>query len=274
MRVFIHSALVAGQVPDENDFRDVLGYLRSELPKVPHLHGAVIFGSALSGKTNLTSDIDVFIALDVPRACLLTGAMDKLSELSNTAHDVYVPVSWVLHTKEELTSGQHTLRHGLIDHLRWAAENGGAVSQNPCPLVLHRGSRQKEARNYVIHALEKARRARLTWNELNEQSRHRARAKLLDKPLHVARRVLELHNREAVSWSRRQVTAELGRPTLSEISGIRHAYVSAVLPEQLREPNAHTYHDFLEAADKVLFQIVPKFYNDMLENELLNSPRN
>ncbi len=267
-RIFTFDEIRFNHLPTPDDFAEVLKLLNHRLPAVPGFVGAVIFGSALTRSFRVTSDIDVFVVFDDDSLRVSTRAQVVLSQLSGIAAQCNVPIDWLPNTKKQLEEDCHTIRAGGLDHIMWGAEHGGVIGQNPCPFVTHSGQRKREARDYVIMALDKLIRAKARWSTLAESERNKVRAKALDRPVAAARRLLEIHDRRICSWNSRQVIDALDNPTLTRLGSYGSGYLRTV-EHQVANPDERRYRDYLNTVlDGHVLALAHDFFAKLLETEL------
>lgn len=263
-RIFTFEEIEQRRVPTVEDFTWVVQMLREQLPTLPNFSGAVIFGSALTGKYCRTSDVDVFVTFDEDGLRLSQETKMSLNELTRRAQLRHVPIDWLPNTRQQLRQGLHTVRSGGLDHIAWGANHGGLIGVNP--VVCHTVNRRAEARTYTLFAMDELVRAEARLDSLSEVDRNKVRSKAFDRPVAAARRFMELANRDVCALASGQVVQALANQKLLDLWSLSEGYKRR-LELHLRQPDRKKYgnamrvidaralplaHDFLAELSKLL----------------------
>lgn len=194
-KVFTFDEIKHKCVPELGSFNFVLDELKDWLSKSPAIIGAIICGSAVTAvKFNRRSDIDCVV---IHRQDMTREAVEVYQNLQQFAAKRFVPLELI--TFDDLTVRQH--RNHLFSctfgrHLARSANKGGIIKTNPLPdSCLFCASRNSDIVNYLCHKLETISKGLNRMPIMDEAELCRFLQKVLEAPIHIARKMLELNNR-------------------------------------------------------------------------------
>jgi predicted nucleotidyltransferase len=190
-RILTCSQLSRGAVPRVTNFRPALTLVRERCSGF-WVESAQLFGSAAYGAYGPRSDIDVIIIGKEPTnpahlrgyvACLVDDVMKNYA----------VPLSVQLVTEKQLETGSHTLIGPLARHLRRvAAFEGAKIKGDVCGRLPPPEITTAEVRDYVVRKFCKIQTMLTNPDRMLDSQLCRLLQKVVEAPLHVARRQLDL----------------------------------------------------------------------------------
>ncbi len=240
-RVFSYAAIAEGRVPHISAFAPFVQRLRTAIERSSAIAGATVFGSSLYGDWTRRSDVDVCILYYSHRQ----GDKDRLiQKIAEDAANRSVPIQVVTVSTELAPTGLHTIDAGLLHHLRRANQLGGLIKASPLVGLKTDHLRMRtHVKTYVSRKLQSLDQRIGTYPALG-QERYDFLADVLNVPIYVARKVLELRGVRLANDSRRHVLAawqdEETADQLHRIAAVDDWY-SRKVAEQLRCPKEREY---------------------------------
>jgi len=233
--IFAPKKVRLGHIPKLAGFAKVLQFLRIKVPLSRAIIGVIVCGSVSDGTYNLRSDLDVVI---VYRSSMASEAHLFIRQLTNLAAKYYVPLELTLVRDEIIHTQMHFLTPGFFDHLRYAVKHNGLIGANPLPLageypvtsdqnaLIYIGRKNHKFENWDSHLFYNA--------EYDVQ----VLQEVLDAPVHVARRFIDLHEsgkglgpKSEIALVYRRFAGGLA-DTLDHILDASQAYVSELQAQQ------------------------------------------
>lgn len=246
-QVFTWTAIRQGHVPRLPDFVRVVDRLRREIARESSIIGSIGCGSVFRGDMNLRSDIDVFVLYAHNRE---SEAFAFMQGMSAYAKSLYVPLGCIPCDTLVASTRMHHLGPSFRRHLERCADVGGLLKGDPLELVMASVSEKEELESYLrvkMYNLQEA------WAKISTFSEERLASyyqKLLEAPMHVARKMLA-HEERLDGDSKAYVCAHYREcmprsmaDSLDELVGLDRWYTVG-LSEQLEHPQKDAYYVLL-----------------------------
>lgn len=201
-RVFSWEEIIEGKVPTRQDFQVIKEVVREKLINNKKVVGALFLGSILRGDFSERSDIDVLVLHD-------ENIFSDLTELITFAKKKFVPLQIIPVDIAMARQGIHTLSEGnFIEHLKWAAENGGVIKENPLKFIKIEEIEPKIVLMTTFRVISKAVAKSICELSLYEgEKKMILLAKLLEAPMHIVTQVI---------WYKRKENPEVVREKVIE----------------------------------------------------------
>lgn len=180
-----------GQVPTKEQFEQAKAVVRERCLLEGGVKAAMFFGSTVYGAGGPRSDLDVVMVSTDADLPIVRGRMATLAD--GLMKKYAVPLSVQLVAVDQLQMGLHTLTGPLVMHLRRAAEHehamvkGNVLQRLPSPQIT-----QVDVLEYVVKKHHSLQEALLRADRWQEPLLCRLLQKVVEAPLHVARRQLDL----------------------------------------------------------------------------------
>jgi predicted nucleotidyltransferase len=252
-KVFSWDEVKEKKIPSIADFTNVVREIRFNLEKAEGVIGGTFFGSTLWNCHNFRSDIDCIVVYD-PRRQL--EFIEVLWKINRIAADCYVPLEIVPLDLDTVRNSLHSIGPSFAAHLRRAVEKGGVIKENPLPFFAFEGQSDiEDVRGYFCHKLQRLQKGWSLLPVMETAELHRFLQKVIETPIHVARKILWWRNREnremnddskkAVFNSYCKFAGERERKLLEKIIIADRGY-TVVLIGQLQELNEDLYFKAIE----------------------------
>src|SRR3990167_3817535 len=194
-RVFSWGEIVRKEVPKIEDFSRVCEEIRHELLRTGGVLGAVLFGSAVGARFMERSEVDCLLVYDGMHRAALTEALHRLQA---SARKRNIPIGFVPVDDVSARVGLHTIGPSFAYHLELAAKALGVIKASPLTFIrLPDSANSQSAR--VEDVLGYLRRKILRFDQgivelpvMAENEYFHFLRKILESPIHVARKVLWL----------------------------------------------------------------------------------
>ncbi len=186
-QVFTWEAVKENRIPDPHSFHKVAEELQYSAAKEGSILGLILCGSAVYGEHTVRSDLDCFALYDVDREA---DAFRYMKELTSWSAQLHVPLAFIPCDSQLAAAGMHHVGESFRQHIEKTSRAGGILKGNPLPLVVGGTSSQEEIESYLrvkMYNLQEA------WSQSSAFSEERMASflkKLLEAPVHVARKVL------------------------------------------------------------------------------------
>lgn len=245
--VYTLPQIKAQQVPLPEDFEWVLRALQHEFTVFPEILGAVVCGSVKRGDFDLRSDLDCFVLYAVGYELEVFA---RLQELSKLAAGKNVSLSFIPCDSTLSATRMHHVGPSFLAHLERSAHDGvwvkGDVSQFAVPNV----PTKQELEWYVrvkMYTLQEGYAAVSTYSEERLVGYLR---KLLEAPLHVARKMLAYQGvltEDSKAFVRTKYCEHMPTELSDQLEVLLSldAEYTAELLRQLDSPNDKLYRNFL-----------------------------
>ena len=247
-KVFTWKEVVRKRVPQLEDFVLTIDLLRKAFAPEGSIVGAVAFGSAVRGDYDLRSDIDCFVLYDRAQEYEAFEVMQSVTMMANLRR---VPLTCVPCDTLVSATRMHHIGSSLRKHLEVSSRIGGLLKGDPLRHIANVRSREEEVEEYLrfkLYGIQEASGAARTFSEERFVSYLK---KLLEAPMHVARKVL-VHRKLLEGDSKREVFASyvkyMGRELSDHLERLisLDALYTEELREQLRCPHEKGYRMMLQ----------------------------
>lgn len=192
-RVFTHNEIKGDYVPDLRSFQMVAARIRRVVNDTDAIKGALFCGSVGQGSWNRRSDIDCVVLYDYAKAENVHKTLQFLYDLGvqNDVPIEFIPVDDVM-----AKTRMHNFFPSFLAHLK-RMPHEAVVKQNPCDVIVpHFTEPIEDVRDYIQKKLAYfEKRLSRTWHR-DLEGRVRFQQKILEAPIHIARKILWMKNVE------------------------------------------------------------------------------
>ncbi len=219
-RIFTGEEIRLGHVPKTETVTDFIAQLRETAERTHGFRGGVLCGSYAGGTATLRSDIDGILVFD---DTWFSDADSLMCGLHRMAAERFVPLDMRAIPTSLAQNGGHGISLSFAKHLNDAAlyRNGG-IGDNPMPFFAYRTrDKAREAWDYVARKIQRFRHAMYRFDSLSLADQAKFLQKMIEAPIHVARKILQLEgslepddSRETVIRTYRVNTGGRERPKL------------------------------------------------------------
>lgn len=249
-KVFSWDEIERGEIPQPQDFETVALKIRKELEAADGVIGAILCGSILWNSCNQRSDIDCLVVYDQTRR---SEVVKVLRAISQVAADIHVPTEFIPIDLHIARTPIHHIGLSFAVHLSYATKNNGLIKTNPLSLfTFDNATVVDDVRGYLRNKLRRMEKGLITLPALEATDLHRFLQKVLDTPLHVARKILWSQKVEMPDDSKRTVmhyypdiASTQERELFTKITAADSQY-SLELLAQLQNPNKNRYSEAIE----------------------------
>lgn len=255
-KVFSWEDVKKGSVPNlESGFGAVKKYIESQINNFAGITAAVLCGSFLTGKHTIRSDMD----------CVLVYSEDEQSEcirffqeLIQQAGTYHVPLELVAIRRDIALTPHHPLQATFLEHIALSARKGGTIKGDVVSSFVAPGRTMKdETINYIIAKIRKLEKGWVILPMMGSDEYHRYLSKLLDAPVHIARKVCRAkginfgNDDSKSSVVRRYGEVSRGREygMIMELIEL-DAHYSRELCRHIEDPNQRSYEDLLKKVER------------------------
>lgn len=249
-RVFSWSEVEQRKVPHAASFSKVVSRIRHDLEATEGVVGGILCGSLLWNCCTPRSDIDCVVVYDPEKR---REVMAVLQRINQEAAELYVPVDMIPVDSQMAGTPMHHIGLSFATHLRYAARNGGLVKQNPLSLFLFdEGNAKEDIRGYLRNKLRMLDEGTSRFSAMEEAEFHRFLQKMLEAPLHIARKMLWWQKVDTPDDSKQAVLchypriAEARERKLFERVNATDSRYTRVLLAQLQRHNRDQYARVIE----------------------------
>ncbi len=245
-RVFSLDEIRRGMVPKIGSFDKSVQEIRARLASTEGVLGAVICGSALSGTITVRSDIDCVVVYERERR---NPALEALRSLHGFAASLHVPTEFIPIDSVVAAQGLHSIGRSFATHLERAANRGGVIKYDPLAFIRFpdRDSRRElvlDVMSYLTHKIRRFEKGLVELPVMNPANTelYRFLQKVLESPIHIARKVMCLSATEYCDDSREEVKKRYPRMVRMGLAEPFQILVqededySWALDEQIRNP--------------------------------------
>ncbi|MDP3729590.1 MAG: hypothetical protein Q8R26_02480 [bacterium] len=248
-KVFSWDAIEKGEIPQHLNFVTVINKIKQDLEATEGVVGGILCGSILRS-CNQRSDIDCVVVYHPEKR---REVMRILRDINQTAADLFVPIDLIPLDLGIARTSLHHIKLSFAFHLRYAAQNGGVIKENPLPsLVLDGVSMIDDVRGYFRDKLWKLEKGLSVLPMMGVVELHRFLQKVLESPVHVARNILRWQNVRMPDDSRQTVLRNypryatlLERELFAKIIYVDTRYTTELLA-QLQCPDKDRYAQVIE----------------------------
>jgi hypothetical protein len=188
-RVFTWDEVLRKEVPTPDDFRFARSALELRFLGESSILYVLLFGSVVRGDQNCRSDFDCLVVYDAARE---EEAMRALADARRVANQNFVvpnilPVDSVL-----ARSRFHSFGPTLTRHFNTCVKLGGVLKGKGTIELPEFSTVREDVENYLRRKLRRFVESRSRLDELDEKETAHFLQKLLEFPVHIARKMLEL----------------------------------------------------------------------------------
>jgi len=208
-RVFSWGEIVRKEVPKIEDFSRVCEEIRHELLRTGGVLGAVLFGSAVGARFMERSEVDCLLVYDGMHRAALTEALHRLQA---SARKRNIPIGFVPVDDVSARVGLHTIGPSFAYHLELAAKALGVIQDNPLIFIRlpdsanSQSARVEDVLGYLRRKIFRFERGIAEFPVMAESEYFHFLRKILESPIHIARKVLLLSVPNLSSDSKAHVT--------------------------------------------------------------------
>lgn len=190
-RVFSWCKVADKRVPQLEAFDLVYAGLKERILTQPSIVAAIACGSVVRGDHTIRSDLDVAVIYDHHQA---EDAFSWMRTEHARAERVDVPLSFLPCDTSIVRTRMHHLGGSFVRHLQKSVEHGGNVKGDIFPMIAPSQSEREELDAYLRMKLYKLQSLYVEAPDFDEEREARFLQKVIEAPLHVARKVLAHRN--------------------------------------------------------------------------------
>lgn len=246
-KVFTWEEVRNGHIPLLQDFDSAIKAFREAVMAERSILGALVCGSVTRGDHTVRSDVDCFVLYDHVRE---SEAFAFMQVSTGVAQKLHVPLGCVPCDSLLIKTRMHHLGQSFLWHLEKSSQAGGLLKGDPLKAVAESVSEQEELEAYLrvkMYNLQEA------WSKANTFSDERTASylqKLLEAPMHTARKTLAHLDRLAGDSKvqiRRLYRERMPSAMADQLERLVEldAYYTRGLYEQLERPQEHAYYRLL-----------------------------
>ena len=249
-KVFSWQEIEEGKIPQPQDFTIIVKKIRQELEATDGVIGGILCGSILWNSCNQRSDIDCVVVYDPEKR---REVVEILRGINQTAANLHVPAELIPLDLHIAGTPLHHIGLSFAVHLRYATGNGGLIKENPLPLfVFDDASVVEDVRGYLRNKLRRLEKGVSALPTMEVVELHRFLQKVLEAPVHVARKILWWQKVETPDDAKRTVMRHYPdiantqeRELFAKITAADSQYTIELLA-QLQNPNKNRYSETIE----------------------------
>ena len=249
-KVFSWSEIEERKIPQPSDFTTVVSRIRQDLEATDGVIGGILCGSILWNNCNQRSDIDCVVVYNPAKR---REVVDVLRGINQAAADHHVPAEMIPLDLHIARTPLHHIGLSFAVHLRYATENGGLIKENPLPLFVFDGaSVVEDVRGYLRNKLRRLEKGVSALPTMEVAELHRFLQKVLEAPVHVARKILWWQKVETPDDAKRTVMRHYPdiantqeRELFAKITTADSQYTTELLA-QLQSFNENRYSETIE----------------------------
>lgn len=249
--VFSWNEIECGKIPQPSDFTTVISRIRQDLGATDGVVGAILYGSVFWNGYNQRSDIDCVVVYDPTKRHEIVQVLRSINRI---ATDLHVPAELIPIDSHTARTPLHHINLSLAVHLRYATENGGLIKTNPLPLfTFDDASILEDVRGYLRNKLRRLEKGMSAFPTMEDAELHRFLQKVLEAPVHVARKILWWQKAETPDDTKRTVmryypniASAQERKLFANVTAADNQYTTELLA-QLQNPDKNRYFQSIEA---------------------------
>ncbi len=249
-KVFSWNEVGEKKIPQLLDFTTIVNKIRQDLEAADGVVGGILCGSILWNSYNQRSDIDCVVVYDPAKR---REVFDALRGINQAAADRHVPAEMIPLDLHIAGTPLHHIGLSFAAHLRYAAENGGLIKENPLPLLVFDDANGiEDVRGYLRNKLRRLEKGLSALPTMEVAELHRFLQKVLEAPVHVARKILWWQKVETPDDAKRTVMRHYPdianaqeRDLFAKITAADSEYTTELLA-QLQHPNEGRYSRAIE----------------------------
>lgn len=250
-RLFSWKDVKEKRVPQPSSFVMVERRIGVTLTDANSIIGGLICGSTLYGNHTQRSDIDCVAVYD-PNC--FGEATEIFQQLSKFANSLYVPLEIMSFDLDIAKTRLHDIGLSFAAHLHNAATNGGIIKEDPLPFFnFDLGfDLTEDNRGYLRNKLKTMKKGINSLDTMRATKLYDFLKKVLEAPIHIARRMLQLSRVEMPDDSKQEVLNHYAKvATLREMElfqrvvGVDSAYTDELV-SQLENPDRRRYFEMIK----------------------------
>jgi len=249
-KVFLWDEIKKGKIPQPSDFTTIVSRIRQDLGATDSVIGGILCGSILWNSCNQRSDIDCVVVYDPAKR---RKVVDILRGINKAAANCHVPVEMIPLDSHIARTPLHHIGLSFAIHLRYAAENGGLIKENPLPFfVFDDASIVEDVRSYLRNKLRRLEKGLGALPTMEVAELHRFLQKVLEAPVHVARKILRWQKVKMVDDAKRTIMRYYPNianaqecDLFAKITKADNKYTTELLA-QFQHPNEDRYSETIE----------------------------
>ncbi len=267
-KVFTWSEVAAKQVPTLESFTVVLESVKEEISANPAFPASLVCGSVIRGDHNIRSDIDCLVFYDANQQAQAFEAMQNLTAL---AHTHYVPLTFIPADTVVAKTDMHHCGPAFVRHLEVSARQGGRIKHDPLSMIADSTSFEEENKWYLRLKMYNLQESLAEYPTFSEERKASCLKKMLEAPVHVARRVLQ-NKKQLMGDSKHEVIDQYARHMPEHLGELLHILVAVdrdytqELEEQLRSPHKKGYQRFIRDLERhTIYEVLNFVRGNLLE---------
>jgi predicted nucleotidyltransferase len=202
-RVFTWDEIHKKEVPQRENFVTVERELRDAFKGEPSVKTASFFGSYVRDDFNVRSDVDCLVVYDPGEESV--NAIELLQRLSAVGKSLLVPINFTPCDVALARTRMHNFGPSFLKHLETSAGAGGRIKGSLEGLFVPTISIKDEIGSYLRAKLYNLAEAEAQMGTFSEERLAAFLKKVLEAPLHVARKMLVYEKKMTKGDSKREV---------------------------------------------------------------------
>lgn len=254
-RIFSWNEIEEKKIPQLQNFTNLVNQIRKELEILDGIIGGILFGSMLWNNHNQRSDIDCLL---VYNPIAQKKVFKVLNYINKIASDFYIPLEIIPLDLRIIKTSLHHIGLSFADHLNYAVKNGGIIKTNPLPFfIFNNKNKDDDIREYLKNKLRKLEKGLSAIHIMKDADLYRFLQKILEAPVHVARKILWWQNikmpndsKQTVSFHYLNIANQKEKELFIKINAIDSQYTTELL-KQLKNPNKIEYNKIINEIKKI-----------------------
>lgn len=249
-RIFTPLEIEQGKVPKLESFPKLLRKIRERLTATKGIEGAVMCGSVLYGSHSCRSDLDCVVVYDHQN---LRAIMKVFGDIVATAAQLYIPLELISTDIYIARRTTHSIGGSFKQHLEFAVVNGGMIKADPLKFFsFGRADMAEDFRGYLSHKRQKLEKGLIKMGVMEDGELCQFLQKVLEVPMHVARKMLYWKGAQLADDSKKAVTKHYLKTVRGQEKKIFESIIalderySAELDRQLKYENKNQYLQAIE----------------------------
>jgi predicted nucleotidyltransferase len=185
--VFTPTQVYDGQVPTMSAFAQMIESVRDRVREDEAFVAVLVLGSIIRGDGNRRSDLDIAVVF---REGMRVHAWRAMDELVYEAKTTFVPLRFDRYDHLIAGTGLHFAGPSYVTHLRLSAGRGGNLKGNLVEHFVPNVPAPEDIKAYLRHKIHALENASGGHYELDEELQVRYLEKVLEAPVHAARKFL------------------------------------------------------------------------------------
>ncbi len=253
-KVFAWHEVEAGHIPHRTDFTQVVHRIRTDVEGADALVGGVLCGSVLWGGASERSDIDCVLFYNPRMRKEAFGAMRSMGAAAAVRH---VPLELIPLAADMAPTYAHHLNLLFVKHLERSVKQGGLLKKNLLLLLSFspHTSALLDTREYLRRKMRTMEKGLAALPVMETAARHKFFQKVLEVPVHIARKMLAVNGAEVESEAKRDIMRAYRAAAspcewalASRLTATDSAYTRELLAQR-KKPDERRYGDALEEVE-------------------------